>query len=66
MLVSATAPKQPLKRRKESKMKAGQTQKFECDTCGKEVEITLWPSCPHAEDATPELCPFCGGTIVEI
>ncbi|KKM93806.1 hypothetical protein LCGC14_1204710 [marine sediment metagenome] len=46
-------------------MSPGETQKFSCDTCGKDFEITLEPHCPHAEDAAPEMCPFCGGDIVK-
>ncbi len=46
-------------------MSPGETQKFSCDTCAKDFEITLEPNVPHAEDATPEMCPFCGGGIEE-
>ncbi len=46
-------------------MSPGETQKFSCDTCGKDFEITLEPHAPDAEDATPEMCPFCGGVIEE-
>ncbi len=46
-------------------MRPGETQKFSCDTCVKDFEITLEPNAPHAEDATPKLCPFCGDDIVE-
>ena len=45
-------------------MSPGETEQFECDTCAKVFELTLEPDCPSAEDATPEICPFCGGHIV--
>ncbi len=44
-------------------MKAGQTEKFSCDCCSKDFEITLEPNCPHAEEASPEVCPFCGSDL---
>lgn len=44
-------------------MSPGETQKFSCDCCGKDFEITLEPNAPYAEEATPELCPFCGNDI---
>lgn len=47
-------------------MKAGETQKFSCDVCAKDFEITLEADCPYASDATPELCPFCGTDIIEL
>ena len=47
-------------------MKAGETQKFSCDVCAKDFEITLEPNCPYASDAIPELCPFCGTDIIEL
>ncbi len=46
-------------------MSHGDTQKFSCGTCGKDFEITLEPHAPHAEDATPETCRFCGGELEE-
>lgn len=46
-------------------MSPGETRKFSCDTCSKDFEITLEPHTPHAEDATPEMCPFCGAGIEE-
>ena len=46
-------------------MSPGETTKFSCDTCAKDFEITLEPNCPHAVDAMPEMCPFCGGSIEE-
>lgn len=46
-------------------MYAGETKKFSCDTCAKDFELTLEPHAPHAEDASPEMCPFCGGNIEE-
>lgn len=46
-------------------MNPGETQKFSCNTCAKDFEITLEPNVPEAEDATPEMCPFCGGGIEE-
>ena len=41
-------------------MRPGETQKISCDCCAKDFEITLEPDCPHANEATPEICPFCG------
>ena len=46
-------------------MRAGQTEKFLCDCCGKEFEITLEPHCPDAEEASPDVCPFCGSDVLQ-
>ena len=44
-------------------MRAGETRRYSCDTCGKNFNLTLEPDAPVAEEATPELCPFCAGNI---
>ena len=47
-------------------MRPGDTEKFLCNICGKDFEITLEPNIQYAEEATPEWCPFCGGDIEQI
>lgn len=46
-------------------MSPGETKKFLCICCVKEFEITLEPNAPQAQDATPEVCPFCGTDLEE-
>ena len=46
-------------------MRPGDKQTFRCDECSREFAITLEPRTPHAEDAIPEMCPFCSGDIEE-
>lgn len=49
-------------------MKDGEVERFDCDNCSVEFEVTLEPKTKEKDkgksgDSVVEYCPFCGGFL---